>query len=111
MSRFIKLYLLCLIAIITFACSQNKDQASTADTLPCENEPEMVNNDNNQDDDFTKTSFTWEDSKGDLYPVYMKKNGSCFVIRTSKSGKNYRSYLGEEVSEQIANEIKTKHNQ
>ena len=54
---------------------------------------------------FTKTSFTWKDSKGDEYPVYIAHTGSCFVIKTSKSGEEYRAYLGEEVSEQINKEL------
>ena len=33
---------------------------------------------------FTKTDFTWKDSKGDEYPVYMSHTGSCFVIKTSE---------------------------
>ena len=27
----------------------------------------------------TKTKFTWKDSKGNEYPVYMSSTGSCFV--------------------------------
>ena len=54
---------------------------------------------------FTKTGFTWKDSKGDEYPVYIAHTGSCFVIKTSKSGEEYRAYLGEEVSEQINKEL------
>ena len=57
---------------------------------------------------FTKTGFTWKDSKGDEYPVYMAHTGSCFVIKTSKSGKDYRAYLGEEVSEQIRKELENR---
>ena len=53
-----------------------------------------------------KTKFTWKDSKGNEYPVYMSKSGSCFVIRTSKkTGKEYKSYLGPEISEQICKEL------
>lgn len=54
----------------------------------------------------TKTKFTWKDSKGNEYPVYMSSTGSCFVIKTSaKTGKEYRNYLGPEVSEQICKEL------
>ena len=52
-----------------------------------------------------KAGSTWKDSKGDEYPVYMAYTGSCFIIRTSKSGDDYRAYLGEEVSEQIRKEL------
>ena len=58
-----------------------------------------------QDQGHTKTDFTWKDSKGDEYPVYIAHTGSCFVIKTSKSGEEYRAYLGEEVSEQINKEL------
>ena len=58
-----------------------------------------------QNQGYTKTDFTWKDSKGDEYPVYMAHTGSCFVIKTSESGEEYRAYLGEEVSEQINKEL------
>ena len=56
-------------------------------------------------DSIVKTEFVWKDSKGDEYPVYIAHTGSCFVIKTSKSGEDYRAYLGEEVSEQIRKEL------
>ncbi len=59
-------------------------------------------------DSCIKTEFTWEDSHGNLFPVYMTSKGSCFVIRTSKNGENYRAYLGKEVSEQICRELEQK---
>lgn len=53
-----------------------------------------------------KTKFTWKDSKGREYPVYISSSGSCFVIRvSSKTGKEYKSYLGPEISQQICKEL------
>ena len=53
-----------------------------------------------------KTKFTWKDSKGNEYPVYMSKSGSCFVIKISKkTGKEYKNYLGPEISQQICKEL------
>ena len=53
-----------------------------------------------------KTKFTWKDSKGKEYPVYISSNGSCFVIKVSaKTGKEYRTYLGPEISQQICKEL------
>ena len=53
-----------------------------------------------------KTKFTWKDSKGKKYPVYISSNGSCFVIKISaKTGKEYRNYLGPEISQQICKEL------
>ena len=63
-----------------------------------------------KNDSCIKTNFTWKDSKGNEFPVYMNSGGSCFIIRTSKSGKDYRAYLGKEVSEQISRELRMKEN-
>ena len=53
-----------------------------------------------------KTKSNWKDSKGKEYHVYISSKGSCFVIRvSSKTGKEYKSYLGPEISEQICKEL------
>lgn len=53
-----------------------------------------------------KTPYTWKDSKGKEYPIYITSNGSCYIIRTSnKTGKEYRQYLPVEVSEQICKQL------
>lgn len=58
----------------------------------------------------TKTKFTWKDNKGKEYPIYISKSGSCYVIRTSsKTGKEYKSYLGTEISQQICKELGVKY--
>ena len=58
-----------------------------------------------------KTKFTWKDSKGKEYPVYISAKGSCFVIKTSsKTGKEYKNYLGPEISQQICKELNIKYN-
>lgn len=54
----------------------------------------------------TKTEYTWKDSKGIEYPIYISKSGACFVIKVSKkTGKEYRQYLPKEVSTQISSEL------
>lgn len=58
-----------------------------------------------------KTKFTWKNSKGKEYPVYISDKGSCFVIKTSsKTGKEYKNYLGPEISQQICKELNIKYN-
>lgn len=58
-----------------------------------------------------KTKFTWKDNKGKEYPVYISAKGSCFVIKTSsKTGKEYKNYLGPEISSQICKELNIKYN-
>lgn len=53
----------------------------------------------------TKTKFTVE-KDGKSYPVYMGSTGSCFILKTSsKTGKEYRNYLGPELSATICKEL------
>lgn len=53
-----------------------------------------------------KTKFTWKDSKGKEYPVYISSKGSCYILKTSsKTGKEYKNYLGPEISQQICKEL------
>ena len=56
------------------------------------------------------TGCTWVDSKGVQYPVYISESGSCYIIKvskktSSKTGKEYRQYLGPEVSEEICKRL------
>lgn len=54
----------------------------------------------------TSTNFTWIDSKGNKYPIYISNSGSCYVIRTSKNtGKEYKSYLGPKISQDICKKL------
>lgn len=57
-----------------------------------------------------KTKFIWKDSKGKAYPVYISARGSCYIIKTSsKTGKEYKNYLGPEISSQICKELNIKY--
>lgn len=54
----------------------------------------------------TKTVYTWKDSKGNNYPIFVTKSGRCFVNKTSgKTGKEYKYYLDEEISKQVCKEM------
>lgn len=53
-----------------------------------------------------ETGFTWEDSKGNTYPIFMGKTGSCYIKRISKNtGKEYKQYLGAEISADICKQL------
>lgn len=55
------------------------------------------------------TKFTWEDSKGNKYPIYITKSGACYINKkSSKTGKEYKQYLSKEVKEQIQKEVNFK---
>ena len=53
-----------------------------------------------------KTPYTWKDSKGKEYPIYISQSGSCYVIKTSaKTGNTYKQYLGPEISIKICKNL------
>lgn len=52
------------------------------------------------------TGYDWQDSKGNKYPILISSTGSCFIVKTSqKTGKEYRQYLGEEISRDICKKL------
>lgn len=53
-----------------------------------------------------RTNFIWETSKGEKYNIYVGPTGSCYIKRTSsKTGKEYKQYLGEEVSKDVCKQL------
>ena len=53
-----------------------------------------------------ETGFTWEDTKGNTYPIYMGKTGSCYIKKISKkTGNEYKQYLGAEISADICKQL------
>lgn len=49
----------------------------------------------------TKTQYTYTDSKGTVYPVYLSSTGKAFIKKVSKkTGKEYKQYIPE-VGKQI----------
>ena len=53
-----------------------------------------------------KTKYTFTDSHGEKYSIFVNHNGKCYISKTSKkTGKEYRQYLGDSISHQICKEI------
>lgn len=53
-----------------------------------------------------ETGYTYKDNSGNIYNIYISKTGSCYILKTSKkTGKEYRKYLGKEISSQICAEL------
>ena len=77
-----------VLAICMISCTANKNDVNVVDRNISEIE----------------SSTTKKDEISE-FPVYINSHGSCFIIKKSKSGKSYRSFLGEEVSEQICKEL------
>lgn len=44
----------------------------------------------------TETQYTFKDSKGNAYPVYLSASGKAFIKKISKkTGKEYKQYIPE----------------
>lgn len=50
----------------------------------------------------TKYTFTVKDI---VYPIWVTKNGRCYIVRTSKNGKQYKQYLAKEICLEICKEL------
>ena len=90
------------LALCMISCTANKNDVNVADRSIAETESSTTKKDEISP---VKTKFVWKNSLGEEFPVYINSHGSCFIIKKSKSGKSYRAYLGEEVSEQICKEL------
>ena len=50
----------------------------------------------------TQYTFTIKDN---VYPIWITKNGRCYIIRISKNGNQYKQYLKKEICLQICQEM------
>lgn len=93
-----KLLLLLLMSLITITTNAQSNVEFKGNTI--------VTKSTKAKGEAKKTTFVWQDKKGKEYPVYMSSTGSCFIVRiSSNTGKEYRSYLGPEVSQQICKKL------
>ena len=105
-----------LIILITFIISVIASSNLFAQTATISSTGEVERNGNtfiasskSSKSNAQQTQYTWKDSKGVEYPIYISASGSCYVIKTSKkTGKEYKSYLPKEVSAEICKELNYK---
>lgn len=50
------------------------------------------------------TPYSYEEN-GVKYTIYMGNTGSCFILKISKKGNEYRKYLGKDISMTICSEM------
>ena len=91
-----------VLALCIISCTANQNDVNVVDRSISETKSSTAKKDEISP---MKTKFVWGNSFGEEFPVYINSHGSCFIIKKSKSGKSYRSYLGEEVLKQINNEL------
>ena len=53
-----------------------------------------------------KTEYCYTDTDKNTYPIYLSVKGRAYIVRVSKkTDKEYKKYLGEEISRQICKEL------
>lgn len=67
---------------------------------------------NKSDGENVKTEYSYTDTDGKTYEIWLSKNGRSYIKRVSaKTNKEYKKYLGEEISRQICKELGREYNE
>lgn len=67
---------------------------------------------NKSDGENVKTEYSYTDTDGKTYEIWLSKNGRAYIRRVSaKTDKEYKKYLGEEISRQICKELGREYNE
>lgn len=94
MKRFIIILLTAMLSITAFAQTQSYTREGNTFSISSKSTIQI------------STPFTWKDSKDNVYPVYMTSTGRAYILKMSaKTGKEYKSYLPEDVSRAMAKEL------
>jgi hypothetical protein len=93
-----KRYIFCLLIALFSIASYSQDVVKEGKTFKVQT---------TQTTSEQQTEYTWEDKKGVKYPIFISKNGACYIKRiSSKTGKEYKQYLPKEIQETIKKELK-----
>jgi hypothetical protein len=93
-----KRYIFCLLIALFSIASYSQDVIKEGKTFKVQT---------TQTTSEQQTEYTWEDKKGVKYPIFISKNGACYIKRiSSKTGKEYKQYLPKEIQETIKKELK-----
>ena len=90
-----KKLILCIIMVLAFGLVSNAQSVQKSG-----NNFTQVTNKKKSEKKETKTQYTYTDSKGVVYPIYLSSGGKAFIKKISKKGEEYPKYLPE-VGKQI----------
>lgn len=93
-----KRYIFCLLIALFSIASYSQDVVKEGKTFKVQT-TQIISE--------QQTEYTWEDKKGVKYPIFISKNGACYIKRvSSKTGKEYKQYLPKKIQETIRKELK-----
>ena len=97
--------LIILIALVISVIASSNLLAQNASILPTGEEYSRNDNtfsSNTKSKQYSElTPYTWKDSKGNEYPIYISSKGSCFIIKENGN----KQYMKKEISMQICKEL------
>ena len=96
-----KILVMLLIAVLSMnMCAQSyKVEGNTYTSVSAKNKTEGK-----------KTPYQYESRDGQKYDIYILDDGRCYTNRVSgTTGKEYRAYLKEEISKDIAKKVGVKY--
>lgn len=92
-----KKFILCIIAMLTLTLPSMGQEVVKNGNVFKTVKSDSVSNRQRE----TKTTYSYEDTKGVKYDIYLSGSGKAFIKKVSKkTGKEYRQYLPE-VGKQI----------
>lgn len=93
-----KKYIFCLLITLFSIASYSQDIIKEGKTFKVQT---------TQQAEDKQTEYTWEDNKGNKYPIFISKNGAYYIKKvSSKTGKEYKQYLPKKTQEIIRKELK-----
>lgn len=96
-----KRMIFCILMMLATTATAWSQKSFTTDGNTYRPTQAVTKNVPQKDGTMSATPYNYE-IKGVKYPIHIGKTGSCYIVRTSKkSGKEYRQYLGEEISRDI----------
>ena len=86
-----------IAAIMLLALGMNNSNTYAQSVVKSGNTfTQVSNNGGKSESKETKTEYTYKDSKGNVYPIYLSSTGKAFIKKVSKkSGKEYKQYMPE----------------
>lgn len=87
-----KKFILCIIMMLTLALPNMGQEVVKNGNVFKAVKSDSVSNRQRE----TKTTYSYEDTKGVKYDIYLSASGKAFIKKVSqKTGKEYRQYLPE----------------
>lgn len=106
-----KLFVIAAI-LVTALSGLNAQDNNKSNNVTREGKTFVIQSAKKSNGESTKTEYCYTDTDKNTYPIYLSVKGRAYIVRVSKkTGKEYKKYLGEEISRQICKELGREYNE